>query len=104
MDFPGSVVEMFPGDLGQPYGGFPKELQKIILKGKKPLTVRPGELLEPVDFDALKEELFHKLGREVTIFDVVAYALYPKVFIDYEKVVGGLWKCICLDTPTFFYG
>ncbi|MEM5687775.1 hypothetical protein AAHB49_22955 [Bacillus cereus] len=35
----------------------------MILKGKEPLTVRPGELLEPVDFDALKEELFHKLGR-----------------------------------------
>lgn len=68
MDFPGSVVEMFSGDLGQPYGGFPKKLQEIILKGKEPLTVRPGELLEPVDFDALKEELFHKLGREVTIF------------------------------------
>ena len=55
MDFPGSVVEMFSGDLGQPYGGFPKKLQEIILKGKEPLTVRPGELLEPVDFDALKK-------------------------------------------------
>lgn len=104
MDFPGSVVEMFSGDLGQPYGGFPKELQKIILKGKEPLTVRPGELLEPVDFDALKEELFHKLGREVTIFDVVAYALYPKVFMDYEKVAGIYGNVSVLDTPTFFYG
>ncbi|MEH7220202.1 pyruvate carboxylase, partial [Bacillus toyonensis] len=104
LDFPGSVVEMFSGDLGQPYGGFPKELQKIILKGKEPLTVRPGELLEPVDFDALKEELFHKLGREVTIFDVVAYALYPKVFMDYEKVAEMYGNVSVLDTPTFFYG
>ena len=104
MDFPGSVVEMFSGDLGQPYGGFPKELQKIILKGKEPLTVRPGELLEPVDFEALKEELFHKLGREVTIFDVVAYALYPKVFMDYEKVAELYGNVSVLDTPTFFYG
>ncbi|EEM40266.1 Pyruvate carboxylase [Bacillus thuringiensis serovar sotto str. T04001] len=104
LDFPGSVVEMFSGDLGQPYGGFPKELQKIILKGKEPLTVRPGELLEPVDFDALKEELFHKLGREVTIFDVVAYALYPKVFMDYEKVAELYGNVSVLDTPTFFYG
>ena len=29
LDFPGSVVEMFSGDLGQPYGGFPKELQRL---------------------------------------------------------------------------
>ncbi|KWW52202.1 pyruvate carboxylase, partial [Bacillus cereus] len=104
MDFPGSVVEMFSGDLGQPYGGFPKKLQEIILKGKEPLTVRPGELLEPVDFDALKEELFHKLGREVTMFDVVAYALYPKVFMDYEKVAELYGNVSVLDTPTFFYG
>ncbi|MDF4755796.1 hypothetical protein P3527_23380, partial [Vibrio parahaemolyticus] len=104
MDFPGSVVEMFSGDLGQPYGGFPKKLQEIILEGKEPLTVRPGELLEPVDFDALKEELFHKLGREVTMFDVVAYALYPKVFMDYEKVAELYGNVSVLDTPTFFYG
>ncbi len=63
-----------------------EKVTRNYFKGKEPLTVRPGELLEPVDFDALKEELFHKLGREVTMFDVVAYALYPKVFMDYEKV------------------
>ncbi len=28
------VVEMFSGDLGQPYGGYPKSCKKIILKGK----------------------------------------------------------------------
>ena len=54
IDFPDSVIELFSGYLGQPYGGFPKDLQKVILKGKEPITVRPGELLEPVDFEALK--------------------------------------------------
>ena len=39
------------GYLGQPHGGLPEELQKVILKGKEPITVRPGELLEPVDFE-----------------------------------------------------
>ena len=73
-----------------------EKLQEIILKGKEPLTVRPGELLEPVDFDALKEELFHKLGREVTMFDVVAYALYPKVFMDYEKLLSFMAMYLCL--------
>ena len=46
--------------LGQPYGGFPKELQKVILKEREAITVRPGELLEPVDFEQLKEELSPK--------------------------------------------
>ncbi|WP_369902902.1 pyruvate carboxylase [Bacillus manliponensis] len=104
LDFPGSVVEMFSGDLGQPYGGFPKELQNIILKGKEPLTVRPGELLEPINFEELQKELFHKLGREVTIFDVIAYALYPKVFMDYQAVESQFGNVSVLDTPTFFHG
>ena len=63
IDFPDSVIELFEGYLGQPAGGFPKELQEVILKGKKPITVRPGELLEPVDFEALKEELTKEINR-----------------------------------------
>src|SRR5690625_7594455 len=50
IDFPASVIEFFKGDIGQPYGGFPEKLQKIILKGKDKIDVRPGLLLEPVDF------------------------------------------------------
>ena len=34
------------------YGGFPPALQKKVLKGAAPLTVRPGALLPPVDLDA----------------------------------------------------
>ena len=32
IDFPASVIEFFQGDIGQPHGGFPEELQRIILK------------------------------------------------------------------------
>lgn len=104
IDFPDSVVELFMGYLGQPHGGFPKDLQKVILKGKDPITVRPGELLEPVDFKALRDELYQELGREVTAHDVVAYALYPKVFLEYAKTVQLYGDLSVLDTPTFLYG
>ncbi|WP_141992225.1 pyruvate carboxylase [Bacillus sp. B4EP4a] len=104
IDFPDSVIELFEGYLGQPVGGFPKELQEVILKGKKPITVRPGELLEEVDFAALKEELFKELGRAVTDFDVLAYALYPKVFLDYNKTNELFGDVSNLDTATFLYG
>ena len=40
--FPESVVEFFEGGLGQPPGGFPPELQKRVLRGRKPLDGRPG--------------------------------------------------------------
>lgn len=41
--FPDSAVAYFEGMMGQPVGGFPKDLQKVVLKGKKPITCRPGE-------------------------------------------------------------
>ncbi|MBM6618596.1 pyruvate carboxylase [Bacillus sp. RD4P76] len=104
LNFPDSVVELFEGYLGQPHGGFPKELQRIILKGKEPLTVRPGELLEPVNFQELKETLFHTLNRQTTSFEMISYALYPKVFLDYHKIVEEFGDVSVLDTPTFFFG
>ncbi|MFE1244647.1 pyruvate carboxylase [Fictibacillus sp. NPDC058756] len=104
LDFPDSVVEFFQGYLGQPYQGFPRELQQIILKGREPLTVRPGETLEAADFNDIKETLFHKINRQVTSFDVLAYALYPKVFLDREKMYAQFGDVSVLDTPTFFYG
>lgn len=104
IDFPDSVIEFFEGYLGQPYQGFPQELQRIVLKGKKPITDRPGELLDPVDFKDLKETLFHKLDRQVTSFDMITYALYPKVFMDYHQFYEQYGDMSVLDTLTFFYG
>ena len=104
IDFPDSVIEFFQGYIGQPYGGFPKDLQEVILKDRDAITVRPGELLDPVDFDQLKEELFHKLGRPVNSHEVLAYALYPKVFEEYTVMYGKFGDVSVLDTPTFLYG
>jgi len=104
IDFPDSVVEFFEGYLGQPVGGFPEELQKVILKDKKPINVRPGELLEDVDFDSLKEELSREIKRPVTDLDVLSYALYPKVFLDYVNGIDQFGKISVIDTPTFFHG
>ncbi|MGM9943480.1 MAG: pyruvate carboxylase [Lysinibacillus sp.] len=104
LDFPDSVIEFFQGYLGQPHGGFPEALQKIVLKEREAITVRPGELLAPVDFEKLEEELVQKIGRAVTNQDVLAYALYPKVFEEYAKMAEQFGDISVLDTPTFLYG
>mgnify|MGYP000485810648 CR=1 FL=1 len=52
IDFPDSIVSYFQGMMGQPEGGFPEDLQKIVLKDKEPLTCRPGELLPDEDSGA----------------------------------------------------
>ncbi|MFC4617216.1 pyruvate carboxylase [Camelliibacillus cellulosilyticus] len=104
LDFPDSVVSFFEGAIGQPYQGFPKELQKIILKGRPAIKGRPGERLEAVNFSELKTALGEIIHREPSERDVLSYALYPKVFLDYRKMIDRFGKMSVLDTPTFFYG
>ncbi|RUL55939.1 pyruvate carboxylase [Lysinibacillus antri] len=104
LDFPDSVVELFQGYLGQIPGGFPQELQKVILKDREAITVRPGELLEPVNFEQLEATLTEKFGRAVSKQDVLAYALYPKVFEEYMQAKDTFGDISVLDTPTFLYG
>ncbi|MDQ0206483.1 pyruvate carboxylase [Alkalicoccobacillus murimartini] len=104
MDFPDSVIEFFQGQLGQPYQGFPKELQQIILKSRKPVEGRPGALLDPIDFEEVQNKLFKQLGRQVTSHDVLSYVMYPKVFTEFEQFRDNFGDVSVLDTPTFFYG
>ncbi|MEM5795466.1 MAG: biotin/lipoyl-containing protein, partial [Bacillota bacterium] len=104
LDFPNSVVEFFEGQLGQPYQGFPKELQRIILKGKQPLTERPGESLPAANLVQIRETLTGMLPRPVTTQDVLSYALYPKVFTDWINFIKKYGDVTVLDTPSFWYG
>ncbi|MGE7985958.1 pyruvate carboxylase [Lysinibacillus fusiformis] len=104
IDFPDSVIELFQGYLGQPHGGFPETLQQVVLKDRKAITVRPGELLEPIQFEQLEAVLEEKLNRPVSKKDVLAYALYPKVFEEYAKTAESFGNISVLDTPTFLYG
>ena len=103
LDFPQSVVEFFEGRIGIPYQGFPEKLQKIILKGKKPLTERPGKSLAPVDFDAVRAKLAEN-GYKHEAEDINAYCQYPKVFEDYNEKVKRFGDVSVLDTLTFFFG
>ena len=78
--------------------------QKIILKDEKPLTCRPGELLEPVDFDAKKKELEKKLQCSVTDREVLSGVLYPGVYEEFVRHRQEFSDTSVLPTPVFFYG
>ncbi len=108
ISFPQSVVSFFKGDLGQPVGGFPKDLQKLILKGQKPYTDRPNAHIEPLDIDKEYAEfrrIFEKdLSRPIDITDFLSYKLYPKVFTDAFNKHLKYDSLINLPTKNFFYG
>ncbi|ESU30023.1 pyruvate carboxylase [Flavobacterium limnosediminis JC2902] len=101
--FPDSVKQLFRGDLGQPYGGFPKALQNMILKNEIPYTERPNAHLKPIDFD-VELQLFHqKFDDKLTMEDLLSYIMFPKVFEDFykfRKYFGNIEK---LPTPYFYY-
>jgi pyruvate carboxylase len=102
--FPDSVVRLFHGDLGQPAGGFPADLQKKVLGGKAPLHVRPGELLPPADLEAQRRLAETKVGRAITEYELASYLMYPKVFADYAADRSAFGDVSALPTAVFFYG
>src|SRR5262249_3330068 len=102
--FPESVVEFFEGRLGQPPGGFPKALQKRVLRGRKPLRSRPGSGLPPADFAATRRQLEKQLQRPVNEQEVVAHLLYPRVFPEFAAHQQKYSDTSVLPTPVFFYG
>ena len=104
MAFPESVVDYFSGNLGQPFGGFPKELQKKVLKDIKPISVRPGSVLSEVNLEEEKKELKNKIERNVSNQDLASYLMYPKVFLDFCKYENQFGDFSFLSTPLFFYG
>ncbi len=102
--FPESVVQLFRGDIGQPYGGFPPALQRKVLKGQTPLTVRPGEVLPAADLAAERAAAEHTVGRAISEVELASYLMYPKVFVEYARSRARYGKVAVLPTPTFFYG
>ena len=108
ISFPESVKSFFRGELGQPVGGFPKKLQKIILKDEKPFTDRPNAHLEPVDFDkefkAFKRKYQKGRSHELEFTEFLSYKLYPKVWDDAHHHYLEYGNTTRIPTENFFYG
>ncbi len=103
LSFPESVIGFFKGDLGQPHGGFPSEISKLILKNQKPHKGRANDNMEPVDFDKEFAE-FQKEFPRTDFEDFLSYKLYPKVYKDYYDHIQEYDEVSHLPTPVFFYG
>ena len=103
LTFPDSVVSYFKGMMGQPAWGFPEDLQKVVLKGEEPITCRPGELLEPVDFAAARREV-EKFYPGASEQNIISWCLYPKVveeFFRHRQEYGYIMR---MGSHVFFNG
>jgi pyruvate carboxylase len=104
LSFPESVKGFFRGDLGQPYGGLPKELQQIILKGEKAYTERPNAHLEPIDFDADFTAFDKQFPNNEGFLDYLSYKMYPKVYEDFYNAREEYGDVSIIPTKAFWYG
>ena len=101
LSFPDSVVSYFMGMMGQPAGGFPEDLQKVVLKGATPITVRPGKELPPVDFEEIRKTLPASHQNQAA---VLSACLYPKIYQEYLEFLQENGDLEDMNTDIFFRG
>ena len=101
---PESVMDLLSGAMGQPPGGFPKDVQKLILRGRPIVDGRPGATLPPADIEATRVKVTGILGREATDRECVTHLLYPKVYEEFVEHLKSYGDVSFLPTPNFFYG
>jgi pyruvate carboxylase len=104
LSLPNSVVEMFSGALGVPPGGWPKKLQRIILRGAAPRKGRPGASQAPANFEEEQTQLEKKVNHPVSRDAMLSYLLYPEVYLKYDAFRQAFADVSVLPTPAFFYG
>jgi pyruvate carboxylase len=104
LTLPTSVIEMFTGSLGEPDGGWPKKLQKTILRGAKPQHGRPGANLAKIDLGETAASLEKKIGRQPLHDEVLSYLMYPDVFVKFARNRQQWGDVDVLPTPQFYYG
>ena len=102
--FPDSVISMLRGDLGQSPGGWPEKLQKKALKSGKPVTARPGALIEAADLKKSRNEIEDRLCRKLSEQEFASWLMYPKVFSDFAAAQDVYGPVSALPTPVYFYG
>ena len=104
LSFPDSVVDYCRGTIGQPEGGIPKDIQQVVLKGEKPIDLRPGLLIQDEDFYKIKIYLDNKFNMNSNMRNILSYAMYPSVYEDYLKHLQEYNDISKLESHIYFYG
>ena len=102
--FPGSVIDLISGGMGQPPGGFPDAVKKRVLLGKEEFVGRPGETLPPADMAAAEKSVAEMVEGEPSGRDVISWLLYGRVYEEFAMHQVQYSDVSILPTPNFFFG
>jgi pyruvate carboxylase len=98
--FPESVKDMLAGGLGEPLGGWPKDVVKAVLGKAKSKPARAPKVSLP----AVRKELAAKLKHAPDEDELYSHLMYPDVFAAFTKFEREYGDVSVLPTPAFFYG
>ena len=98
--FPESVKDMLAGGLGQPMGGWPKDVVKAVLGKTKSKPARAPK----VSLEAVRKDLALKFKQAPDEDDLYSHLMYPDVFAAFKKFEREYGDVSVLPTPAFFYG
>ncbi len=102
--FPGSVLDLIGGRMGQPPGGFPADVMAKILGDTPAITDRPGATMPDADIAGARKTAASLTLAPENDRDAVTSLLYPKVFADFAAAQNEYADVSVLPTPNFFYG
>ena len=102
--FPQSVIDLLSGNLGQPKGGWPKAVQKVILGKQKPMRGRPGASAPKMDLKKKKASLIKQFGKQCTDDDLFCSVMYPQVFKEFQDFKKKYGDVSVLPTLAYFHG
>ena len=102
--FPQSVIDLLSGNLGQPKGGWPKAVQKVILGKQKAKKGRPGSYAPKMDLKKVRASLIKKIGKQCTEDDLFCSIMYPQVFEEFQDFKKKFGDVSVLPTLAYFHG
>lgn len=79
---PNEVKDLVRGKYGQLPGTISDEIRQTIIGNEQPITCRPADLIEP-ELEGYRQDLASKGYNGITDEDVLTYAMFPEVAINF---------------------
>ena len=79
---PNEVKDLVRGKYGQLPAPISKEIKETIIGDEEPITCRPADLIEP-ELEGYRQDLASKGYNGITDEDVLTYAMFPEVAINF---------------------
>ena len=79
---PNEVKDLVRGKYGQLPGTISDEIRQTIIGDEQPITCRPADLIEP-ELEGYRQDLATKGYNGITDEDVLTYAMFPEVAINF---------------------